>query len=223
MLYSASLACADYLNMERDIRSLSEGGIHMAHLDVMDGHYVPNLSLNLDLISRIRETFPDMQLDVHLMVTDPMAYIKPLALVKADYVSFHFSATSFPIRTARAIREAGMRAGIVVNPGEPLSLIDEIIDNTDMVLLMSIEPGFSGQQFIPSTYKKIHDLARIRREKKLNFIINVDGGINLANGRECISTGADCLVLGLFAIFNQPEGIVKASRSFIETIQNEGK
>ena len=113
-----------------------------------------------------------------------------------------------------------MGAGIVVNPGEPLFLIDEVIESADMVLLMSIEPGFSGQKFIPSTFRKIEDLARIRQERALDFIINVDGGINVENGRECIRAGVDCLVLGLFAVFNQPEGIVKASQNFITKIQN---
>jgi ribulose-phosphate 3-epimerase len=219
MLFSASLACANYLNLENDIQCLIDGGIGMIHLDVMDGHYVPNLSLNFDIIRSIKEKFPFLKLDVHLMVTNPMDYIKPMAQINADYLTFHHNATHFSYRVISAIKDAGMKAGLAINPSEPLCMIEPVIDVLDMVLLMSIEPGFAGQQFLPLTYSKILSLSQKKEKNSLDLIINVDGGINIDNGIKCKHAGANCLVLGVFAVFNQPQGITQACRDFILAIQ----
>lgn len=207
MIYTPSLACADQLNLEKDIRQLLSVGITMFHFDIMDGHYVPNLCLNVDTAKQLRERFPDIAIDAHIMVTDPDAYIDRLKDAGVDLLAFHISSTNFAHRTVTAIKQAGMKAGIVINPSESLSLIKPVLDMVDYVLVMSIEPGFSGQKFIESSYEKIERLAVLRKEKKLSFQISVDGGITPDIGKKLKKLGADMLVLGYPAVFRQPDGI----------------
>ena len=207
MIYTPSLACADQLNLEGDIRQLLAVGITMLHFDIMDGHYVPNLCLSVDTAKQLRERFPQVKIDAHIMVTDPDTYIGRLKDAGVDLLAFHISSTNFAHRTVTAIKQAGMRAGIVVNPSEPLSLIEPLLDMVDYVLVMSIEPGFSGQKFIENSYEKIKQLAAMRRDRNLVFQISVDGGITPDIGKKLKELGADMLVLGYPAVFKQPDGI----------------
>lgn len=214
MIYSPSVACARQLHLFKDIEELRKAGVNLLHIDIMDGHYVPNISLSPDTCREIKNEFPDMKLDVHLMVDNPMDYIERFSKIGTDYFTFHISATDFAHRTIMKIKESGMKAGITINPGEPLVLLEPVIDLVDMVLLMAIEPGFSGQQFIESSYDRIRELVRMRKERNASFLINVDGGINAVNGKQCLEAGSDILVLGVFACFNQPEGIAASLIKF---------
>ena len=219
MKYSPSLACADQLNLERDVRELMACRMDMMHIDIMDGHYVPNLSLNPQVCQDLKSRIPSLELDVHLMVTNPMDYIERLAAMSVDWFTFQMSATNFLHRTISMIKKAGMKAGIAVNPGESLTLLEPVIDMVDMILLMAIEPGFSGQPFIHSTIDRISQLSNLRKSANLRFVINVDGGIDAWAGRGCVSAGADILVLGMFACFNQPEGISASFRKFSSQVE----
>lgn len=214
MIFSASLACADQLNLERDVEALRACPVDMMHIDIMDGHYVPNLSLNPQVCLDLRNKYPDMVLDVHVMVTNPMDYIDRFAAMGVDWFTFQLSSTHFLHRTISAIKKTGMKVGIAINPGESLTLLEPVIAMLDMVLLMAIEPGFSGQPFIETSYERIARLNQLRATGNLPFVINVDGGINAGIGRKCLSAGADILVLGMFACFNQPQGIIASFREF---------
>ena len=219
MNYTPSLACADQLALGEDIVQLLQCGLNTLHFDIMDGHYVPNLCLSLDTAAAIRARWPQAVLDVHLMTSEPERYISRLKAAGADYVTFHRSATPFCHRAAAAIHEAGMKAGIALNPSEAPEELLPVLPYLDLVLVMSIEPGFSGQAFIPHSLDTVARLDRIRRERGLNFMISVDGGIDAAIGRALKEAGADWLVLGYPAIFRQPDGIEHSFRRFYRAVE----
>ena len=221
MKYSPSLACASQINMIDDLKALDESKVDMFHIDVMDGHYVPNLCLNLDLVREIKREFPHIELDVHMMVSNPMDYIDRVADIGAEWFVFHINATNFAHRAISIIKSKGMKAGISINPSESIDKVLPIIDMVDMVLCMAIEPGFSNQKFIENTYEKIEELSRIRKEKNLNFLINVDGGLGVRESAKCIKGGADILVLGMFACFGQENSVKEALKEFDEKLRGE--
>lgn len=215
LLVNPTLACGNFLNYKENLDILEQVGNTILHLDVMDGHYVPNLCFNLDQIRGIRQNYPFL-LDVHLMVTNPEDYIEPLKSAGADYVSFHLDATSFSIRLIRQIQKMGMKAGVVLNPSQPVSLLSEIVPCVDYILLMGVEPGFSGQSFIPGTIDKIRALSRIREKQNLKFLIEADGGIDDDNSVVCLRAGADILVSGAFGVFRNRNGLKQDYLDFRE-------
>lgn len=219
MNYTPSLACADQLALSGDIAQLLQCGLNTLHFDIMDGHYVPNLCLSLDTAAAIRARWPQAVLDVHLMTTEPERYIPRLQAAGADYVTFHRSATPFCHRAAAAIHEAGMKAGVALNPSEASEDLLPVLPYVDLVLVMSIEPGFSGQAFIPHSLDTVARLDQMRRERGLDFTISVDGGIDAAVGRALKEAGADWLVLGYPAIFRQPDGIEPAFHRFRRAVE----
>lgn len=219
MNYTPSLACADQLALSGDIAQLLQCGLNTLHFDIMDGHYVPNLCLSLDTAAAIRARWPQAVLDVHLMTTEPERYIPRLQAAGADYVTFHRSATPFCHRAAAAIHEAGMKAGVALNPSEAPEDLLPVLPYVDLVLVMSIEPGFSGQAFIPHSLDTVARLDQMRRERGLDFTISVDGGIDAAVGRALKEAGADWLVLGYPAIFRQPDGIEPAFQRFRRAVE----
>lgn len=206
LLVNPTLACGNVLNYKHDLDILEESGNRILHLDVMDGHYVSNLCFDIPTIRRIHEAYPFL-LDVHLMVTDPESYIEPLRQAGAEYVSFHLDATSFHIRLLRMIGKCGMKGGVALNPSQPVSCLSELLPEVDMVLVMGVEPGFSGQSFLPGTLEKIRQLDQIRRDQGYPWLIEVDGGIDDENGRLCIEAGADVLVSGAFGVFKGENGL----------------
>jgi ribulose-phosphate 3-epimerase len=219
MKYTPSIACANQLNLERDIEEIYNTGIRNLHIDIMDGHYVPNLCLSLDTVRQIAHRFPSMKMDVHIMVTNPDDYIVRLQQCGIESLAFHINSTNFSYRTIQKIKSHFMRAGIVLNPSEPVLILEEIIDEVDYVLVMGIEPGFAGQKFIEKTYEKISDLIEIRKSRNLKFEIYVDGGISPQIGNALKVMGVDYLILGYPAMFNQPDGILSSFIRFREIVE----
>lgn len=221
MKYTPSIACANQLNLEKDIEEIYNTGIRNLHVDIMDGHYVPNLCLSLDTVKQISQRFPSMKLDTHIMVTNPDDYIGRLQQSGIESLAFHINATNFSYRMIQKIKNHFMKVGVVLNPSESVSFLSEIIDEIDYVLVMGIEPGFAGQKFIDKTYEKIKELIQIRKSKKMRFEIFVDGGISATIGKTLNDMGVDYIVLGYPAIFNQPDGIESSFRRFKEIVEGD--
>ncbi len=190
-----SILSADFSRLGDEIAAVERGGATMLHVDVMDGHFVPNLTLGPPVVESIRKVTKSI-LDVHLMITDPDRYAPIFVEAGADQVSIHYEAATHLDRTVRNIQSLGARAGVVLNPATPVSVLEDILDVTDYVLIMSVNPGFGGQQFIPNAIKKIRRLEQIRRERGLPFKIEIDGGVNLDNVEAIVRAGCDWLVAG---------------------------
>lgn len=220
VINAPSLANSNILEIGKDVEQFTSAGVSFFHIDIMDGHYVPNICLPVRVISDIKEKYPFVKADVHLMVTDPIEYVDRLADAGADYVSFHCDSTPFAIRTLMRIKNSGMKGGVVINPSQSVDVIRPYADLLDMVTLMAVEPGFAGQKFMERTVPRVLDTARIRKEFKSDFLINVDGAINYPNIKPCIKNGANVLVTGVYTVFKQPDGIVSACRRLDEEIKS---
>ena len=192
-----SILSADFANLERDIKELENIGIDMFHIDVMDGNFVPNISFGFPIIESIRPK-TDKVFDCHLMISNPENYVEQFCKVGCDMVSFHIEATNHADRLIQVIKDNEKKAGIVLNPQTPLESIRYLLPKLDYVLIMTVNPGFGGQKFIPEMLEKIEELAKIREEKNYNFLIEVDGGINTETSKACRDKGADLLVCGSF-------------------------
>ena len=192
-----SILSADFANLERDIKELENIGIDMFHIDVMDGNFVPNISFGFPIIQSIRSK-TDKIFDCHLMIANPENYVEQFCKVGCDMVSFHIEASNHADRLIQVIKDNGNTAGIVLNPQTPLESIKYLLPKLDYVLIMTVNPGFGGQKFIPEMLEKIEELAKIREEKNYNFLIEVDGGINVETSKACRDKGADLLVCGSF-------------------------
>lgn len=192
-----SILSADFANLERDIKELENIGIDMFHIDVMDGNFVPNISFGFPIIEAIRPK-TDKVFDCHLMIANPENYVEQFCKVGCDMVSFHIEATNHADRLIQVIKDNGKKAGIVLNPQTSIESIKYLLPKLDYVLIMTVNPGFGGQKFIPEMLEKIEELAKIREEKNYNFLIEVDGGINVETSKACRDKGADLLVCGSF-------------------------
>ncbi len=192
-----SLLSADFVRLEEEINNIQEAGADILHLDVMDGHFVPNLTFGLPVIKQIKD-IAQIPVDVHLMVTNPEIYLETLGKWNIDYVSFHQEAEYHIHRQLKVLQEKGVKAGIALNPATPIETIFPVIVDLDFVLIMSVNPGFGGQSFIPLVYKKIEQLRKLADQVNPDLEIEVDGGVNNINAAKLISTGADILVAGSF-------------------------
>jgi ribulose-phosphate 3-epimerase len=204
-LVAPSLLSANFLNLEKDIAMLNQSEADWFHLDVMDGLFVPNISFGFSIIEMIRKTTHKV-LDVHLMIVDPDRYIDRFKKAGADIISIHMEACKHPVETLRSIRKLNAKAGIVINPGTPVDVLYEVIHEADMVLLMSVNPGFGGQSFMPGTLQKIAGLKQMIGSNKLKTLIEVDGGIDLNNAPLLVRAGVDILVAGN-TIFASPDPV----------------
>ena len=198
-----SILSADFARLGEDIHKVEQGGATMLHIDIMDGHFVPNLTVGPPVVRSVR-AITRMTLDVHLMVSDPDKYAPIFIEAGADQVSVHLEAARHLDGTLRSIQSEGIPAGVVLNPATPVSALEDVLGLADYVLIMSVNPGFGGQQFIPHALDKIRALDRRRRELGLNFAIEIDGGVNLENLADIVRAGCDWVVSGA-SIFKSPD------------------
>ena len=194
-MVSPSLLSADFGNLQRDVEMLNASECDWLHIDVMDGMFVPNISFGQPVIKFIKK-HAQKPLDVHLMIMDPGRYIADFKNCGADIVTVHYEACTHLDRTLHAIKDAGMRCGVVLNPHTPVALLEDTVQICDMVLLMSVNPGFGGQKFIENTYNKVRQLRELLERKNPECLIEVDGGVNTSNAPLLRDAGADVLVAG---------------------------
>lgn len=205
--FTVTLACADPLRLAEDIEEARAGGVGGVHIDIMDGRYVPNLCMNFAQAEAIKEAYPSLAMDIHMMVEDPFRWKEELKRLRPERAAVHLDSTPFVYRFLCQMKEAGIRPGVALNPSQPLELLSELIRRVDYVLLMAVEPGFSGQHMLPETYRRIAALDDWRRREGLDFHIMVDGGVDLENAGLCIEAGADILVGGALVCFGQEGGV----------------
>ncbi|MCX7612243.1 MAG: ribulose-phosphate 3-epimerase [Ignavibacterium sp.] len=199
-LLAPSILSADFLNLSQQIKIIEDAGADLIHCDVMDGQFVPNITFGPFIISSIKKV-SKLPLDVHLMIKNPENFIDVFAESGADYISVHYEEVIHLNRVINKIKDLNKKAGVVLNPSTPVSLLVNIIEYVDFVLLMSVNPGFGGQKFIDSSLRKIKELVNLREKFGLNFQIEIDGGISQENLKDVLEAGADIIVAGA-SIFN---------------------
>ncbi|MEZ7915517.1 ribulose-phosphate 3-epimerase [Macellibacteroides fermentans] len=200
-----SLLSADFLNLQRDVEMINNSDADWLHLDIMDGVFVPNISFGFPVLNALKDVCKK-PMDVHLMIVEPQKFINEVAATGAYMMNVHYEACTHLNRTITAIKEAGMKAGVTLNPHTPVSLLEDIIQELDMVLLMSVNPGYGGQRFIEHSVEKVKELKKLVDRKGLSTLIEVDGGVNAETGKRLVDAGADVLVAGNY-VFKSPDPV----------------
>ena len=203
VIVSPSLSSADFLHLSKDIEMVNRSQADWFHLDIMDGVFVPNISYGLPVVSQIKK-MATKPLDVHLMIVQPERYVEAFHKAGADILTVHYEACTHLHRTIQQIKAQGMKAGVSLNPHTPVSLLEDVIEDIDVVLLMSVNPGFGGQSFIEQTINKVDKLKKLIMESNSHTLIEIDGGVNFETGKRLVNAGADALVAGSF-VFNSPD------------------
>ena len=211
---SPSILSADFSNLGTEIKRLEEGGADMIHVDVMDGHFVPNLTIGPPVIKALRKHC-SLKFDVHLMISPVHKYIDAYADAGADIITIHPEATDNLENSIERIRKKNKQVGVSLNPESEIGLILDLLDKIDLVLIMSVNPGFGGQKFMPEVLNKIKNLKKIQQERKLNFDIEIDGGINFDNCKSAIEAGANILVSGT-TVFKSNNGDIKKNINLLK-------
>ncbi len=202
-LIAPSLLAADFMNLQRDVEMINQSEADWLHLDIMDGVFVPNISFGFPVLKGLKKICRK-PMDVHLMIVEPHKFIREVAETGAYLMNVHYEACTHLHRTIAGIHEAGMKAGVTLNPHSPVSLLEDIVQDVDVVMLMSVNPGYGGQIFIEHTVEKTHQLREMIDRKGLNTLIEIDGGVNLETGKRLLEAGADVLVAGSF-VFKAPD------------------
>ena len=203
VIVSPSLLSADFLHLSKDIEMVNRSQADWFHLDIMEGVFVPNISYGLPVVSQIKK-MATKPLDVHLMIVQPERYVEAFHKAGADILTIHYEACTHLHRTIQQIKAQGMKAGVSLNPHTPVSLLEDVIEDIDVVLLMSVNPGFGGQSFIEQTINKVDKLKKLIMESNSHTLIEIDGGVNFETGKRLVNAGADALVAGSF-VFNSPD------------------
>lgn len=197
VIIAPSILAADFGNLQRDCEMVNNSKADWFHLDIMDGVFVPNISYGMPIINKINEV-ATKTLDVHLMIVDPERYVETFKNVGADILTIHYEACTHLHKTIQSIKSNGMKAGVALNPHTSAHLLEYVLNDLDLILIMSVNPGFGGQSFIENTYEKVRTLKMLREKSRSDFIIEIDGGVNATNAPKLIEAGADALVAGSF-------------------------
>ncbi|WP_251968077.1 ribulose-phosphate 3-epimerase [Parabacteroides sp. AD58] len=208
-LIAPSLLAADFMNLQRDVEMINQSEADWLHLDIMDGVFVPNISFGFPILKGLKKICRK-PMDVHLMIVEPHKFIREVAETGAYLMNVHYEACTHLHRTIAGIHEAGMKAGVTLNPHSPVSLLEDIVQDVEVVMLMSVNPGYGGQKFIEHTVEKTRQLREMIDRKGLNTLIEIDGGVNFETGKRLLDAGADVLVAGSF-VFSaaDPASVIK--------------
>ena len=212
-----SILSANFVRLEEDVKAAEHAGAHMLHIDVMDGHFVPNITIGYSVVEAIRK-ITRLPLDVHLMIENPDAFVKEFADAGADFLTVHAEASIHLHRTVQFIKQNGMKAGVSINPATPVLLLENILSEIDLVLLMSVNPGFGGQDFIPFTLEKIKAVKKMLSRAGEAALIEVDGGVKIENAKKIADAGADILVMG--SAFFKSDDYAKTMETLNEILEN---